>query len=255
MYNEWKRIDYQGWHMFTRRRERERPRMRWRDCIERNMRKAELEDVDWRMVAQDTGQWRRVVHRAAERCSHPYPWNQGNMKRERNTDEINWVDTCIAKALASVIEKAWMCNRSLIVINESKVTSQVSCPNFKLRDTNKSTWFSKYTNGISHYLFDPWKACTGGRIAWVDISGKRAGKRVFMLYRYSIFVSERSFPVMWLTFSNAIRETLYLTLNRTFVMLLTLTSRRATIPARPSWTLLADAPKFWRAGPCLQRLL
>ncbi len=42
--------------------------MRWRNCIERDMRKAELEDVDWRMVAQgaqDRGQWRRVVHRAA----------------------------------------------------------------------------------------------------------------------------------------------------------------------------------------------
>ena len=35
--------------------------------------KSELEDVDWRMVAQDRGQWRRVVHRAAETCSHPYP--------------------------------------------------------------------------------------------------------------------------------------------------------------------------------------
>ena len=48
-----------------------RPRMRWRDCIERDMRKAELEDVDWRMVAQDRGHWRRVVHRAAETGSQP----------------------------------------------------------------------------------------------------------------------------------------------------------------------------------------
>ena len=56
-----------------RKRKRGRPRMRWRDCIERDMRKAELEDVDWRMVAQDRGQWRRVVHGAAETCSHPYP--------------------------------------------------------------------------------------------------------------------------------------------------------------------------------------
>ena len=54
-------------------RKRGKPRMRWRDCIERDMRKAELEDVDWRMVAQDRGQWRRVVHRAAETCSHPHP--------------------------------------------------------------------------------------------------------------------------------------------------------------------------------------
>ena len=52
---------------------RGRPRMRWRDCIERDTRNAELEDVDWRMLAQDRGQWRMVVHRAAETCSHPYP--------------------------------------------------------------------------------------------------------------------------------------------------------------------------------------
>lgn len=60
-------------HQERGKRKRGRPRMRWRDCIERDMRKAELEDVDWRMVAQDRGQWRRVVHRAAETCSHPYP--------------------------------------------------------------------------------------------------------------------------------------------------------------------------------------
>ena len=45
--------------------------MRWRDCIERDMRKAELEDMNWRMLAQDRAQWRMVVHRAAETCSHP----------------------------------------------------------------------------------------------------------------------------------------------------------------------------------------
>ncbi len=50
-----------------------RPHLRWRDYIERDMRKAELKDVDWRMMAQDRGQWRRVVHRAAETFSHPYP--------------------------------------------------------------------------------------------------------------------------------------------------------------------------------------
>ena len=60
-------------HQERGKRKRGRPRMRWRDCIERDMRKAELEDMDWRMVAQDRGQWRRVVHRAAETCSHPYP--------------------------------------------------------------------------------------------------------------------------------------------------------------------------------------
>ena len=60
-------------HQERGKRNRGRTRMRWRDCIERDMRKAELQDVDWRMVAQDRGQWRMVVHRAAETCSHPYP--------------------------------------------------------------------------------------------------------------------------------------------------------------------------------------
>ena len=61
-------------HQERGKRKRGRPRMRWRDCIERDMRKAELEDVDLRiMVAQDKGKWRRFVHWAAETCSHPYP--------------------------------------------------------------------------------------------------------------------------------------------------------------------------------------
>ena len=60
-------------HQERGKRKRGRPRMRWRDCIERDMRKAELEDVDWMMVAQDRRQWMRVVERAAETCSHHYP--------------------------------------------------------------------------------------------------------------------------------------------------------------------------------------
>ena len=60
-------------YVHQERRKRGRPRMRWRDCIERDTRKAELEDVDWRMVAHDREQWRVVVHRAAETCTHPYP--------------------------------------------------------------------------------------------------------------------------------------------------------------------------------------
>ena len=60
-------------HQERGKRKRGRPRMRWRDCIERDMIKAELEDVDWRVLAQDRAQWRVVVHRAAETCSHPYP--------------------------------------------------------------------------------------------------------------------------------------------------------------------------------------
>ena len=71
-------------HQERGKRKRGRPRMRWRDCIKRDndMRKAELEDIDWRMVAQDRGQWRSVVHRAAETCSHLYPETRETRKRE-----------------------------------------------------------------------------------------------------------------------------------------------------------------------------
>ena len=48
------------------------------------MRKAELEDVDWRMVAQDRGQWRRVIRRATEmRSQVPLPLDSVKQGRER----------------------------------------------------------------------------------------------------------------------------------------------------------------------------
>ena len=47
-------------HKERGKRKRGRSCMRWRDCIERDMRKAELEDVDWRMVVQDRGGGRDV---------------------------------------------------------------------------------------------------------------------------------------------------------------------------------------------------
>ena len=90
-------------HQERGRRKRGRPRMRWRDCIERDMRKGELEDVDWRMVAQDRGQWRRVVHRAAESCSHPHPWNQGN-NEERDTWAAHFKELLNGKGAASCLE-------------------------------------------------------------------------------------------------------------------------------------------------------
>ena len=38
----------------------------------------ELEVEDWRMVARERGQWRRVIHRVAET---PSPLNQENMRK------------------------------------------------------------------------------------------------------------------------------------------------------------------------------
>ena len=56
--------------------------MRWRDCIERDTRKAELEDVDWRMLAQDRAQWRMVGRQ--RRVATLTPEIRETRKRERS---------------------------------------------------------------------------------------------------------------------------------------------------------------------------
>ena len=40
-----------------------------RDCIKRNIKRTALEVEDWRTVARDRGQWRRVVHRVRKRVA------------------------------------------------------------------------------------------------------------------------------------------------------------------------------------------
>ena len=62
--------------------------MRWRDCIDRDVRKAELGDMDWRMVAQDRGQWRRVVHRRQRRVATLTPEIRETRKRERDSLQL-----------------------------------------------------------------------------------------------------------------------------------------------------------------------
>ena len=44
-----------------------------RDCIKRNIKRTALEVEDWRTVARDRGQWRRVVHRVRKRVATLIP--------------------------------------------------------------------------------------------------------------------------------------------------------------------------------------
>ena len=62
-------------HKEKGRRSGGRPCLIWQDFIERAIRSlgTELEVEAWRAVAQDRGQWRRVVSRAAGMCRHPHP--------------------------------------------------------------------------------------------------------------------------------------------------------------------------------------
>ena len=144
-------------HQERGKRKRGRPRMRWRDCIERNMSKAELEDVDWRMLAHDRAQWRMVVHRAAETCSHHYPWNHGN-KEERDIpghDVITFsnvitlffctIYTLPDSSLIAATSGIWY---HLSSLTPSYVRSRIF---FKIR-RRRNAWFVRHNTGYEIFI-------------------------------------------------------------------------------------------------------
>ena len=55
------------------RRRRERPRLRWEDCVKRDVRNAG-EEEDWKKKTRDRGEWKRLPEEAVTKLrSAPHP--------------------------------------------------------------------------------------------------------------------------------------------------------------------------------------
>ena len=68
------------------RRRRGRPRLRWEDCVKRDVRKAG-EDEDWKKKTRDRGGWKRLSDEAVKKMlATPHPWQREKRGRERGTN-------------------------------------------------------------------------------------------------------------------------------------------------------------------------
>ena len=64
------------------RRRRGRPRLRWEDCVKRDVRK-EGEEEGWKKK-RDRGGWKRLADEAVKKLrAAPHPWQREKRKRER----------------------------------------------------------------------------------------------------------------------------------------------------------------------------
>ena len=74
------------------RRRRERPRLRWEDCVKRDVRKAG-EEEDWKKKTRDRGEWKRISDEAVKKLqAAPHPWQRENEKeRERERYIQAWI--------------------------------------------------------------------------------------------------------------------------------------------------------------------
>ena len=65
------------------RRRRGRPRLRWEDCVKRDVRKAG-EEEDWKKKTRDRGGWKRLSDEAVKKLRAAlHPWQRETRKRER----------------------------------------------------------------------------------------------------------------------------------------------------------------------------
>ena len=81
------------------RRRRGRPRLRWEDCVKRDVRKAG-EEEDWKKKTRDRGGWKRLSDEAVKKLrAAPHPWQRETRKRERYCSI--WLRTIISENFAN----------------------------------------------------------------------------------------------------------------------------------------------------------
>ena len=81
------------------RRRRGRPRLRWEDCVKRDVRKAG-EEEDWKKKTRDRGGWKRLSDEAVKKLrAAPHPWQRETRKRERYCSI--WLPTIISELQTS----------------------------------------------------------------------------------------------------------------------------------------------------------
>ena len=64
-----------------------RSRLRWEDCVKRDVGKAG-EEEDWKKKTRDRGGWKRLSDEAVKKVQHLTPDKGKNRKRERDQKEV-----------------------------------------------------------------------------------------------------------------------------------------------------------------------
>ena len=64
------------------RRRRGRPRLRWEDCVKRDVKKAG-EEEDWKKKTRDRGGWKRLADEAVKSCRQHLTTDKGKKGRDR----------------------------------------------------------------------------------------------------------------------------------------------------------------------------
>ena len=88
------------------RRRRGRPRLRWEDCVKRDVRKTG-EEEDWKKKTRDRGGWKILSDEAVKKLrAAPHPWQRETRKRERE----------VLSVICRLPSHSWLCIPGLLFL-------------------------------------------------------------------------------------------------------------------------------------------